>query len=216
MARQNTYTRIIEAGLLLFNEEGERNISTNHIAAHLGISPGNLYYHFRNKDEIIVQLYRQYGERMVKCLQEAEAAHNIHDMANYFSHIFDVMWDYRFLFSGVNTLLARSEELVGEHNEFTQAILSPLTLKIMLQLMEAGILKGSQQDMHDLCLNIWLVTRYWFDFDAAMRGQGKLLPDSKKLGVLRNFSLIRPYVAEAHLAEFHEVIARLQTEKVAK
>lgn len=39
MARQNTYTRIIEAGLLLFNEEGERNISTNHIAAHLGISP---------------------------------------------------------------------------------------------------------------------------------------------------------------------------------
>ena len=117
------------------------------------------------------------------------------------------MWDYRFLFSGVNTLLARSEELVGEHNEFTQAKLSPLTLKIMLQLMEAGILKGSQQDMHDLCLNIWLVTRYWFDFDAAMRGQGKLLPDSKKLGVLRNFSLIRPYVAEAHLAEFNEVIA---------
>ena len=48
--RQNTYTKIIEASLLLFNEEGERQISTNHIAAYLGISPGNLYYHFRNKD----------------------------------------------------------------------------------------------------------------------------------------------------------------------
>lgn len=41
-AKINTYTRIIDASLALFNEEGERNISTNHIAAHLGISPGNL------------------------------------------------------------------------------------------------------------------------------------------------------------------------------
>ena len=39
--RPNTYSRIVEASLMLFNEEGERNISTNHIAAHLGISPGN-------------------------------------------------------------------------------------------------------------------------------------------------------------------------------
>ena len=53
-SKQNTYQRIIESALVLFNEEGERNISTNHISAHLGISPGNLYYHFRNKDEIIV------------------------------------------------------------------------------------------------------------------------------------------------------------------
>lgn len=42
ITKTNTYTRIIDASLALFNEEGERNISTNHIAAHLGISPGNL------------------------------------------------------------------------------------------------------------------------------------------------------------------------------
>ena len=63
--RQNTYTKIIEASLLLFNEEGERQISTNHIAAYLGISPGNLYYHFRNKDEIIIQLYKRYSEELL-------------------------------------------------------------------------------------------------------------------------------------------------------
>lgn len=49
IAKVNTYTRIINASLALFNEEGERNISTNHIAAHLGISPGNLYYHSATK-----------------------------------------------------------------------------------------------------------------------------------------------------------------------
>ncbi|HEZ1210051.1 TPA: TetR/AcrR family transcriptional regulator, partial [Neisseria meningitidis] len=70
-AKINTYTRIIDASLALFNEEGERNISTNHIAAHLGISPGNLYYHFRNKDEIIVQLFKRYSEALLEYLNEA-------------------------------------------------------------------------------------------------------------------------------------------------
>ena len=68
IAKVNTYTRIINASLALFNEEGERNISTNHIAAHLGISPGNLYYHFRNKDEIIVQLFKRYSEALLSTL----------------------------------------------------------------------------------------------------------------------------------------------------
>ena len=48
--RSNTYNRILDAALKLFNEESERATTTNHIAAHLAISPGNLYYHFRNKD----------------------------------------------------------------------------------------------------------------------------------------------------------------------
>ena len=61
-SRPNTYNRIVDASLVLFNEEGERNISTNHIAAHLSISPGNLYYHFRNKDEIIMQLFKRYSQ----------------------------------------------------------------------------------------------------------------------------------------------------------
>ncbi|MGE8356801.1 MAG: TetR/AcrR family transcriptional regulator [Microvirgula sp.] len=55
-----TYDRIVSESLALFNEHGERTITTNHIAAHLGISPGNLYYHFRNKEEIVYQIFLQY------------------------------------------------------------------------------------------------------------------------------------------------------------
>ena len=64
-SRTNTAMRIIETSLQLFNEQGERNISTNHIANHMGISPGNLYYHFANKDEIIVQLFKRYGNELL-------------------------------------------------------------------------------------------------------------------------------------------------------
>ncbi|QEY23178.1 TetR/AcrR family transcriptional regulator [Neisseria animalis] len=210
MAREskiNTYTRIINASLVLFNEEGERNISTNHIAAHLGISPGNLYYHFRNKDEIIIQLFKRYSEALLNYLQEAVLPASVEDSINYMAGIYDVMWEYRFLFSDVNTLLARSAELLGEHNNFTQAKVSPLLVNLLTQLNGLGIIHADRTAMNDLAVNMWMVTKYWFDFDSSLRGRTKLTQDSKTRGIYRTLSLLRPYLLPEYRDEFDKRIS---------
>lgn len=51
--------RILSSSIDLFNQSGVVAVTTNHIAAHLGISPGNLYFHFRNKEEIIFELFER-------------------------------------------------------------------------------------------------------------------------------------------------------------
>lgn len=43
----------------LFNDQGTAAVSTNHVAAAAGVSPGNLYYHFRNKEDIIRELFER-------------------------------------------------------------------------------------------------------------------------------------------------------------
>ena len=207
--RPNTYSRIVEASLMLFNEEGERNISTNHIAAHLGISPGNLYYHFRNKDEIIVQLFKRYSEDLLHYLRRVVLPKNVCDAIRYMAGIYDVMWRYRFLFSDVNALLARSAELLGEHNNFTHAKVSPLLVELLTQLNKEGIIRADATAMNDLALNFWMITKYWFDFDGSLRGRAKLTEDSKVRGVQRTLSLLRPYLIENQVGEFDQTLAAL-------
>ena len=53
MKRVSTKEAIVITAIELFNEKGTAAVSTNRIAEAMGISPGNLYYHFRNKEEII-------------------------------------------------------------------------------------------------------------------------------------------------------------------
>ena len=55
----DTKSRILAGALALFNERSAGAVTTNHIAEALGMSPGNLYYHYRNKEEIVRALFGQ-------------------------------------------------------------------------------------------------------------------------------------------------------------
>lgn len=66
MKRETNKDRIINASLDLFNQSGTVAVTTNHIAGHLLISPGNLYFHFRDRQDIVRHLF----DRMCKEIYE--------------------------------------------------------------------------------------------------------------------------------------------------
>lgn len=213
MSRENrssiTVNRIVDTSLELFNTHGERVITTNHIAAELRMSPGNLYYHFANKDEIIVQLFKRYSRDIYAYLTTTQLPENVLETIVYMRGVYDVMWQYRFLFSDVNTLLNRSGDLLGEHNELTRERIAPLLIKLLMQLREKGVLKIDETGLEDLSINLWLITKYWFDFNSSMREQNCDAEKAKQGGVYRTLTLVRPYLDSAHLAEFDEAMKKL-------
>lgn len=207
-SRPNTYNRIIDASLKLFNEEGERNVTTNHIASYLGISPGNLYYHFRNKDEIIMQLFKRYSEELLRYLLQAAPPQTTEAIKNYMFGVYDVMWQYRFLFSDLNAMLSRSAELLGEHNKFTRVQVSPMLLNMLQHLTDIGLIQTDETARKDMAVNIWLITKYWCDYDSALYASS-LTEASKYRGTYQTLSLLRPYVSTDFREEFNQMMTEL-------
>ncbi len=96
----------------MFNAQGEPNVTTNHIADELGISPGNLYYHFRNKDDIVERLFARYEARMDDALVAPEdRLPNLEDVWLQLHLVFECMWEYRFLYRDLVDILARNRKL---------------------------------------------------------------------------------------------------------
>ena len=208
--KPNTYNRIIDISLQLFNEEGERNISTNHISQRLSISPGNLYYHFRNKDEIIVQLFLRYSNKLLDYIRQTELPGSMAKMGEYLQGVYDILWEYRFLFSDVNTLLARSKQLLGEHNEFTHEKISPLLVKLFIELRDKGIIEADDEALRELSLNVWLLTKYWLDFDNSQH-IGCWDENTKRRGIYQTMSLIRGFVSKEHYPNYCELMAQYRS-----
>lgn len=205
--RKNTYDRIVDASLELFNQEGERVISTNHIASHLSISPGNLYYHFRNKDEIILQLFKRYRHELLHYLDKIDVLPTPKSMVDFIAGIFDIMWRYRFFFADVNTLLERSSELSGEHHEFTREEVTPRLLKQFHNAVQKGFLDMDSLDMSGILSNMWLIGKFWYVHDRALHPHwdGE---ESKIRGVYQLMGLMRPFVTAPFREEFDQELLK--------
>ncbi len=118
-----TSDKIIDTALQLFNEQGTKAVSTNHIAAAAGISPGNLYYHFRNKEDIIRAIFEQmdeYGVDQYQLILDKYPPGTIVALENTFVMIQEYNWRYRF-FKRELTALIMNDPLLKERFHTTNS-----------------------------------------------------------------------------------------------
>lgn len=193
-----TYDRIVAASLALFNEQGERAVTTNHIAAHLGISPGNLYYHFRNKEDIVHQIFLEYQQFVRQRLTLADGRQpEVADVLGYLDTAFDGMWRYRFMFYDLPGLLARNPPLQQAYQQFLQEELNHTLHTLCQRAVDAGLLTLDASDINPLVVNIWLVVKFWFAFEQVAQPGQPVSEASGRRGVSQVLALLKPYVADA-------------------
>ena len=159
-----TKDRILQMSLQLFNERGERSITTNHIAAELGISPGNLYYHFRNKQEIIKELAQQYQAETLEMLALPEDRPlNANDKISYFQVLSNQLWAYRFIHRDVYHLVESNEDFRKIYPRFAGRVMQQ-GQKIYRAFVDAGLMKMTDSEIEALIINLWIVLTNWTNF----------------------------------------------------
>jgi AcrR family transcriptional regulator len=196
--RIKTRERIVQCSLELFNQLGERSVSTNHIAAHMEISPGNLYYHFPNKQAIIAELFSEYETLVNTFLRPPKGRQaSVEDKRYYLLEILDGMWRYRFLHRDLEHLLDADPELAARYRRFSQHCLIQ-AMAIYGGFVEAGILQMDKVQIESLTLNTWIVLTSWVRFLCTTReDNSRLSQDAMRRGVYQVLMLESGYVTAA-------------------
>jgi AcrR family transcriptional regulator len=190
----STKDRILDAALALFNERGTANVTTNHIAEALGMSPGNLYYHYRNKAEIVRELFaRITAEWAINYAVPPGTMPSVETMESMVAGNFEIQARYRFFFRDLTLLLNADPELAAAYRANREAGIG--NTRFLLNLFaEAGVLRpfADAQTLDDLTQLLWLVGDFWLVFTDA--GGAEFSQAGMDQGVRLFRRLLTPYL----------------------
>jgi len=111
-----TKERITEKALQLFNDQGADNVTVRTIAGHLGMSHGNLCYHFASTDVLIERLYDQLVDRLNVGIDAVPALPMTMGLLQELSRqSFQLLYDYRFLLRDFAGIMRRIPALTARH-----------------------------------------------------------------------------------------------------
>lgn len=189
-----TKDRILAVALELFNQQSTSAVSTNHIAEAAGISPGNLYYYYRNKEEIIRALFEQlFALWDVAFDLPADEAPTLATVRQLIRTNFNIMADYRFVYREIIALLQQDATLKQRYIEVRQRGYIGFH-QIIAALADGGVLQGALDDASTQCLAdlCWLISEFWLSTVEVSGYQ----PDEAQMerGIELMMQVLRPYL----------------------
>lgn len=192
----DTKNRILVASLLLFNEHGEPQTTTNQIADEVDISPGNLHYHFRRKEHIVAALLDEFRADARRVLHAPQGESLTLDDFWVFLHmLLEFTAAYRFLFRDLERLTESYPEVGRALGHFAKGLTT--VFEIYLRHLAAdGVLDMNDRDAHATARNFSVIALFSDRFDQLTNAHGDA--DERALRVAGAIlGTLRPFAADA-------------------
>ena len=193
--KRRTRERIIELTHRLFNDFGEPNVTTSMIGDEMNISPGNLYYHFRNKDEILNAIFSDFEREMdVLLVLPVKRRISVEDAWLFLHLVFELIWKYRFIYRDLNDLLSRNRIIETHFKRILEDSLK-VALSLVGGMREAGELAATDAEILALANTIVLVATYWLSFEYVRNPRKPIDGAAMGRGAYHAMSMVAPYLA---------------------
>ncbi len=207
-APRRTAERILEVTLALFNRFGEPNVSTTLISAELGISPGNLYYHYPAKDELINSLVDRYEKGLNELLASAGDVRDVEDAWFFMHSLFELIWEHRFLYRDLNDLLSKNRHLETQVKRMLERKTAAVLL-LLAGLRRNGELQMPEDEAEATSTSMVVLLTYWLSFEYVRNPRQALEPEHAQAALLRGaqhaLGLLSPYLAPAPRAHLRSL-----------
>lgn len=213
-APRRTAERILAVALELFNRFGEPNVSTTLISSELRISPGNLYYHYPSKDELVNTLFDQFEGRLYELLSASEDVRDVEDCWFFLHSLFELIWQYRFLYRDLNHLLSRNRRLETHFPAILMRKRAALRLLLDTLRPEPATAIEDERARDGAAASMVVLLTYWLSYEYVLQPRRALEPDNAEDALLRGafhvLGLLAPHLdaePRAHLQALIEAYA---------
>ena len=194
---RRTAERILEVTLALFNRFGEPNVSTTLISAELGISPGNLYYHYPAKEELINSLFNRFETSLNELLNASDGVRDVEDAWFFMHSLFELIWQYRFLYRDLNDLLSKNRRL-EMHFQSIIKNKSSAVRSLLDGMSRSGAMQIDSREVAPTATSMVVVLTYWLSFEYVRDPRRALEPENAQAALMRGaqhvLNLLAPYL----------------------
>jgi AcrR family transcriptional regulator len=193
--QRRTKERILETALALFNRHGEGSVTPSAIAEEMGISPGNLHYHFPSKEKIVEALFADFRAEIERTLAApGNRPPDVEDVWLFLHLVFEAIWKYRFLYRDITDLVGRHRvlerqfRLILAHKQSTAEA-------ILRGLVAEGRMTASAGDIGALAADMTLIATYWLSFEYVRNPRNWDDGAALVRGAYHVMALAAPYLA---------------------
>ena len=198
-----TKERILFTSIDLFNRSGVVAVTTNHIAKAMDISPGNLYFHYDNKEEILEELFK----RMVKDTYDVWRPRRTKKATplEFINENFDLYWRYRFFHREMYALRRKDPKLAEMWREHIKKMMQLMVILYRHWVKEGKMAKIAEvSEMQYIAESILAMSTTFLQFfESAEKTAGKRSIERGKSHVAR---LLLPYTAGETKNEFEKFL----------
>ena len=207
MSKRDTRELILQTSLALFNDLGEPHVTTNHIADEADISPGNLYYHFHSKQDIILGLFKRFAVQLDPIIDvPAFSALHAEDLWFQLHLSFELKGHYRFLYRDFTDIASRIPDLDRAFRGLFRRERRAVT-GIISSLEKQGTVHINEVEKELLLDNLMLALIYWIPFAELFETSGLVNSSIQVRAIAGVLQMITPYLAEPERSHFTSLIA---------
>jgi len=150
---KNTKDKILTTALELFNTQGLSKVTLRSIAKEMGISQGNLNYHFKKREDIIETLYFQLVSNIDSSMENIEKSTNVLQLLfNISETIMTNFYDYRFFLLDFVQIIRENKNIKTHYSKLTlqreQQFLALFDLLVKTDIMRKEILPNEYQNLY--------------------------------------------------------------------
>jgi AcrR family transcriptional regulator len=207
----STKKKIIHTAIRLYNERGVCNVTMRDIAAEVGISPGNLAYHYKNQDYIIEEIFRCLKQERDQILVSVQQIPTFDNINQQILPLLEVAKKYMFFHIDTVHLLRTYPKIASLQQAYYEDSIK-YDKAVIDHFVEVGIFRAEQRpgQYHRLAHTAWMLMTFWLQ-QLTVRGYEELNIEELRQSL---WDLVLPHLTEKGSRQFRNM--HNQPERIQK